>query len=86
MPALQAAIAFPQVHDRTGTVAEDLDFDMTRQWDESLGVQRAVAESRLGFCGTTRKRARDRLVGPQHLHAATATAGRCLEYHGHIDA
>jgi hypothetical protein len=44
MPALERALAFEQRHDLIASVGEDLDLDMARTRDETLDVERAVAE------------------------------------------
>ena len=80
--SLQAAVAFPQMADGTGTVAEHLHFDMPRVTHQLLDVQGAVTERRLGLglaagVGFGQRR---RL---EHRAHATATAtGQGLEHHG----
>src|SRR5215211_1222444 len=81
MPALKRALALEEVNDIAVLVAENLDFDVARPFDQLLDVERSVAEGpeRLAACGGNQRR---RVRGVAHdSHAPPAAAGRRLDQH-----
>src|SRR4029078_5671545 len=78
--SLDRAFTFPQMADRTMTIADDLHLDMARLADQALDIDVAVAESRLGFGLAARiglLQLRSLLDEP---HAAPAAPGNGLDH------
>ena len=76
---LQAALALAQRHDAALAVADDLDLDVARTTNQPLGIERAVAERRLGFGRGAGEGIGDLGLVLQQPHAAPAAAGDRLE-------
>ena len=76
---LDGTVAFVEVNDVTGAVAQHLDFDVARTFDELLDEHGAVAECRQRL----RRRPPEVLLHLVHFaddaHPATAAAERRLE-------
>ena len=82
VPALDAAVALPEVGDCAGAVADDLHLDVARVRQQPLDVDVAVAERRLRLGPAARVRLVDVLGGRAHgAHAAAAAAGDRLDHH-----
>ena len=56
MAALQAAVALPEVGDRTGAVADQLHLQVAGLLDQQFHIQRSVAECGLRFGRAARER------------------------------
>ncbi len=80
MPALEAALPFPEVADRA-PVADDLHLDVARLRQQLLGEQGAVPEGRCRLRPAPLVGLWHRLGGDDDAGAATATAGRRLQHH-----
>ena len=76
---LQAAFALAQGHDAALAVAHDLDLDVAGAADQPLGIERAVAERRLGFGRGAGEGVGDLALVRDQAHAAPAAAGDGLE-------
>ena len=85
MATLDGALAFAEVHDPPGVVAEDLHLDVTGRRDVALGVDGAVAERRRRFSGGAGHGVGQRIGGGDDAHASSAAAGRCLDEQGVAD-
>jgi len=77
--ALHRAVTLEEVHQVAMGIAEDLDLDMLGVLDVALQENRRVAEGGPGLAGGAGKTFKELLLVPGHAHAATATAGRCLD-------
>ena len=81
MAALNAALAFPQVADRAGTIAQYLHLDMAGVRQVFFDVYGRVTESELCF-GRASCKSLLQLAGiAYYAHAATPAAGDCLDEH-----
>ena len=76
MPPLERAVAFEQVHDRPMSIAEHLDFDVSRPFDETLDVEGVFAEGTAGLLARRGYRFRDLLWSSDDAHALPAPT-RC---------
>ena len=74
--ALQRAIALAQMHAVALAVAQHLDLDVARPRQVLLEVDRVVAERGLGLGARQREGLGRRIGVVDHLHAASAAAGR----------
>ena len=79
MAALHRTLALEHVHGVAVRVAEHLDLDVARPLDQSLDVQRAVAERRHGLAPRLLDRRQDLRSVAKHLHADAAAASRGLD-------
>ena len=86
VPALQGAIALPEMDEVAVPVAEDLHLDVPGAVDVFLHVNAAVAEGRLGFLLRRGQVRGERAFLADHAHAATAAAGHGLDQHRVADA
>src|SRR5437867_12652182 len=77
---LDGAIAFAQVDDVAAAVAQDLEFDMVRIFDEFLDVHAGIAEGLFRFAagGVVAFDQGDVVVGD--AHTPTAAAGDGLDH------
>ena len=81
MPSLERALALEQRHDLVAIVGEDLDLDMTGTRDETLDVERAVAERAFGVAAGRIEGGLGVLALVDFAHPdATATGGRLHEH------
>ena len=81
MAALDGAFAFAQVDDIAVFVAQDLNLDVTRAFDEFLDIDRRVAEGRLGFGGGHGEGRAHLFARANDAHAFSAAARRSFEHH-----
>ena len=72
---LQGALALAQGDDAAFAVADDLDLDVARAADQTLGVEVAVAERRLGLGASAREGVGDLAFALDQAHAAPAATG-----------
>src|SRR5438067_2094850 len=72
MPALQRAVALPQVRHGSRTVANDLHFDMPRPRQHLFDVQIVVGERRARFGLAARERFVDVVAVTNNSHPASA--------------
>ena len=79
VPTLDRAVALAERDHTTVGIGKQLDFDVVRALDKSLGVHAAITKGALGFARRGSARLVE-LVGRAHdAHAAPATTGRRLE-------
>src|SRR5665213_1130154 len=76
VPALHGTVALAQADDVAIVIAQYLELDVPRAFEEFLHVHRVVAEGRHGLGLGDRDRAQQRAFGVHHAHAATAAAAR----------
>ena len=86
MAALQRALALEEVHDIAVVVAEHLQLDVTRPFDQLLDVQRAVAECGRRLAPRRRNQLRRVVLVPHDAHAPSAAACRGLDEDWKADA
>ena len=78
---LDRALALEQMDDVIVMIGEDLKLDMARPLDETLDVQRPVAEGRHRFTSRLRDRREQHILVAGRLHPDTAaTLGRLQQY------
>src|SRR6185295_19591712 len=81
VPALDRALALPQVDAVAVAVAEDLDLDVARLLDELLDEDAVVAEARLGLVAARCEAFLGLLVVPRDPQPLAAAARRRLDHH-----
>src|ERR1019366_2583794 len=81
VPALDRAFAPPEVDAVTVRVAEDLDLDVARLFDELLDEDTVVAEGGLRFVATGREALARLGIVEGDAQALAAAAGRGLDHH-----
>src|SRR5262249_39922741 len=79
--SLYGTFAFPQVDDIALFVAQYLNLDVARAFDEFLDIDRRVAERRLGFGGGHGESRAYLFVRANDAHAFSAAARRSFEHH-----
>ena len=82
--ALQAAVSLPQVCKAAVAVAENLHLQMPRRLDQSLHIDRVIAEGSQGLGLAAGKGLGDVVAGPHQPHAPPAATGRGLDHHGAV--
>src|ERR1019366_7216962 len=81
MTPLQAAIAFPEVHNTTMRIRQNLHFDVAWSIEVFFDVDGVVPKCCQGFRAGGTKRLRQVGCVMCHFHAATATARGGLDHH-----
>ena len=84
--ALHRALALEQVHAAAVLVAEDLDLDVARPFEEPLEQQASVAEGALGLGAGRGQRIGNLFRGPHDAHALAAAARDGLDQQREADA
>ena len=72
---LKGTLPFSERHDAPVAVAEDLDLDVARTFDEALDVDGGVVEARAGLRGGAPERGLEFLLLAHQAHALAAAAG-----------
>src|SRR5438309_2172259 len=86
MPALDRAVALPEMHDVALRIPKHLHLDMARPLEIALEEDSVISERARRLALRADQRAGE-FVGARHdPHAAAAAAGRGLDQHGIADA
>ena len=79
VPSLQRAVAVAEPQRGAVRVAQDLDLDVPRMFQELLEIEVGIGEGAPGFLASDRQRIGQLRLAPHHPHAAAAAAARGLD-------